>query len=63
MTKQKIDLRNDYEDKTPVRGGVLYRKGVVNQVWWKQYGPETWIAPNPETGKDNFDDMAERWAQ
>jgi hypothetical protein len=67
-----MDLRKDYdemvmfESKSDESAGTLYRKGVVNQIWWKRdiLGrvfkkniTETWRAFTEEDAKENFQDF------
>ena len=64
---KKVDLRKDFDIAMKVKGGVVYRKGKIIQVWWKTtesgyVGPETWTSPNIKQAEDNFNDMIERWS-
>jgi hypothetical protein len=63
----QVDLRVGYDEKRLVRGGVLYRKGHVIQVWWRVAGKETWTLPDTEAGiveaMVQFRVMAERFCE
>jgi hypothetical protein len=37
-----IDLRQDYDEMSPVAGGTLYLKGAIVQVWWDDGTEEHW---------------------
>ena len=56
----KTDLRNDYDEKVEVKGGFLYRKGVIIQAWWrcKRW---TWVWPCLKVAVENFQAMTERF--
>lgn len=61
MTIPEIDIRKDYDEVAKVKGGRLYRKGGIVQVWWDEYGPETWTS-DEANAKTNFIAMRERWS-
>ncbi len=58
-----IDLRNNYDEKVRVDKGTLYRKGAVIQVWWDEWGKETWTGPDEKDARENFQAMKERWTE
>lgn len=57
-----IDLRGDYDEIAHVKGGILYRKGSIIQVWWDKWGKETWRGPSEKEARENFNAMKERWS-
>jgi hypothetical protein len=61
QTTPKVDLRKDYDEMAKVGGGTLYRKGNTIQVWWDEWGPETWS--DVVDVKTAFNEMQERWAE
>jgi hypothetical protein len=61
QTTPKVDLRKDYDEMAKVERGTLYRKGNTIQVWWDEWGPETWS--DVVDVKTAFNEMQERWAE
>jgi hypothetical protein len=60
---RNLDLRKSFDERTRVEGGTLYRKGNVVQVWWDEYGKETWTAPDEGQARGSYEDMADRWGR
>ena len=45
----RVDLRTEYDDKHLFRNGsTLYRRGKIFQIWYPDYGPETWTLPTDD---------------
>ena len=76
MNESKVDLKKDYDEKVIIKAksdkstGTLYRKGKINQMWWKTDSqgrtankPETWESVTEKDAKDNFKDMKERFSE
>lgn len=59
------DLRQDHDEQTTVKGGTLYRKGKIVQVWWDhlpgEEGRETWTSPDADNAAREYNNMKERW--
>lgn len=65
MQAAGVDLRKSFAARATVKGGTVYLKANVVQVWWDNGAAETWTVEDTPHGHqqsfENFNSMVERW--